>query len=76
MHQPEHVGGGTVQLAYRVVAAVRNRRFCVIPEDFAPLLAPIHVVYPSARVPSAKVRAFAELLPTRPKSGGWRFIDL
>jgi DNA-binding transcriptional LysR family regulator len=76
MHHAEHVGGVTMQLAYQVAAAVRSQRFSVILEDFEPPPAPIHVVYPSTRLLSAKVRAFVDLVMEQPKRGSWRFVDL
>lgn len=76
MHHAEHVGGVTMQLAHQVAAAVRSARFRVILEDFEPPPAPIHVVYPSTRLLSAKVRAFVNLVLEQPKKGSWRFVDL
>jgi DNA-binding transcriptional LysR family regulator len=64
-------GGVTMVLAYQVVAAVRARRLqVVLPEWEAPPL-PIHVVYPTTRLLSAKVRAFVEFVTS---TCDWRFL--
>jgi DNA-binding transcriptional LysR family regulator len=69
----EHVGGLTMQLAYQVLPAIREGRLKVVLAAFEPPPLPIHVVYPTTRLLSAKVRAFVDLaLETR----GWEFTDL
>ncbi|CAN5915141.1 LysR family transcriptional regulator [soil metagenome] len=76
MDHAEHVGGLTMQLAYQVAAAVRTKRFRVILADFEPPPLPIHVVYPSTRLLSAKVRAFVDMVLDAPDRSSWRFTDL
>jgi DNA-binding transcriptional LysR family regulator len=69
-----HVEGGgglTMVLGYQVEAAVRAGRLRVVLADFEPPPLPIHVVYPSSRLVSAKVRAFAEHAAKR----AWQFTD-
>lgn len=69
----ERGGGMTMVLAYQVVDAVRERRLRVILEEFEPPPLAIHIVYPSTRLLSAKVRAFVELVRSR---DDWRFLEL
>ena len=76
MHHAEHVGGLAMLLAYQVAAAVRTQRFRVVLADFEPPPSPIHVVYPSTRLLSAKVRAFVDQVLDAPDRRGWRFVDL
>ena len=57
----ENGGGLTMQLAYQVAPAVRAGRLKVVLADFEPPPLPIHVVYPTTRLLSAKVRAFVDL---------------
>lgn len=65
-------GGLTMALGYQVIAAVKEKRLVVVLEDFEPPPLPIHVLYPSSRQLTSKVRAFIELL-TRTRD--WRFTD-
>lgn len=57
----EHDGGLTFALSYQVVDAVRAGRLRIVLEAFEPAPLPIHFVYPSSRLLSAKVRTFVEL---------------
>jgi len=57
----EHDGGLTFALSYHVVDAVSAGRLRVVLEAFEPAPLPIHFVYPSSRLLSAKVRTFVEL---------------
>jgi len=57
----EHDGGLTFALSYQVVDAVRAGRLNIVLESFEPGPLPIHFVYPSSRLLSAKVRTFVEL---------------
>ena len=68
------LGGGLVMvLAYQVVDSVLAGRLrVVLPEYEGPPL-PIHLVYPSTRLLSGKVRAFVELAV---KTRDWRFTEL
>jgi DNA-binding transcriptional LysR family regulator len=68
----ERGGGLTMVLAYQVVEAVRAGRLRVLLPDCEPPPLPIHLVYPTSRLLSAKVRTFLELATTR----DWHFLDL
>ena len=57
----EHDGGFTFALSYQVVDSVQAGRLAVVLKDFEPAPLPIHFVYPSSRLLSAKVRAFVDL---------------
>jgi DNA-binding transcriptional LysR family regulator len=57
----EHDGGLTFALSYQVVDAVQAGRLRIVLEAFEPAPLPIHFVYPSSRLLSAKVRTFVEL---------------
>lgn len=58
----ERGGGLTMVLAYQVAAAVSAGRLRVVLPGFEPPALPIHLVYPSGRLLSAKVKAFIELV--------------
>lgn len=64
--------GVTMALAYQVVDSVRAGKLRVVLRDLEPPPLPIHVVYPSTRLLSAKVRAFIELITT---TCDFRFTD-
>lgn len=66
-------GGLTMALGYQVVDAVKAKKLQVVLEDFEPPPLPIHVLYPSTRLLTAKVRAFVDLITS---GRDWRFIDL
>lgn len=66
-------GGLATVLAYQVADAVRRGRLRVVLAGFEPPPRPIHVVYPTTRLLSAKVRAFIDLIAS---STSWRFVDL
>ncbi len=66
-------GGGLVMvLAYQVAEAILAGRLQTVLGDFELPPLPIHVVYPTSRLLSAKVRAFVELIA---KTCDWRFVD-
>ena len=65
-------GGLTMALGYQVVDAVKAKRLTVVLADFEPPALPIHVIYPSTRLLTAKVRAFVDLITS---SRDWRFTD-
>jgi DNA-binding transcriptional LysR family regulator len=69
----ERGGGLTMVLAYQVQDAVRAGRLVVVLAEYERPALPIHVVYPSTRLLSAKVRAFVELVTT---SCDWRFVEV
>jgi len=66
----EHDGGLTLALSYQVVDAVKAGRLRIVLESFEPPSLPIHFVYPSSRLLSAKVRSFVELAAA---TCDWRF---
>lgn len=66
-------GGLALALAYQVADAVRAGRLRIVLASFEPPPRPIHVVYPTSRLLSAKVRAFIDLVTT---TCAWRFVDL
>jgi DNA-binding transcriptional LysR family regulator len=66
----EHDGGLTFALSYQVVDAVKAGRLRIVLEAFEPPALPIHFVYPSSRLLSAKVRSFVELAAA---TCDWRF---
>lgn len=68
----ERGGGLTLALGYQVIEAVKARRLAVVLEDFEPAPLPIHVLYPSTRLLTAKVRAFVDSIVT---TRDWRFTD-
>lgn len=58
----ERGGGLTMVLAYQVASAISAGRLKVVLPGFEPPALPIHLVYPTGRLLSAKVKAFAELV--------------
>jgi DNA-binding transcriptional LysR family regulator len=66
----ERGGGLALVLAYQVADALRAGRLRVVLPGFEPPQLPIHVVYPSAHLLSAKVKAFVELVARRAE---WEF---
>ena len=69
------VGGGgiTAAFCYQVAAALRAGTLVEVLADVAPPPVPIHAVFPSAHLLSAKVRAFLDLAGQAAE--GWRFLD-
>lgn len=65
-------GGLTMALAYQVREAVKARKLRIVLATFEPPPLPIHVVYPTTRLLSAKVRAFTDLVATL----DWQFVSL
>jgi DNA-binding transcriptional LysR family regulator len=66
----EQGGGLTRVLAYQAADAVRRGRLKIVLQKFEQPPLPIHVVYPTSRLLSAKVRAFIDLVI---EISGWRF---
>jgi DNA-binding transcriptional LysR family regulator len=66
-------GGLAMVLSYQVMDAVRAGRLRVVLAEFERPPLPIHLVYPSTRLLSAKVRAFVDLAT---KTRDWRFVQL
>jgi DNA-binding transcriptional LysR family regulator len=69
----ERGAGLTCVLAYQVVEAVRAGRLRVLLARFEPPPLPIQLVHPGARLLSAKLRAFMDLIR---ETCDWRFVDL
>jgi DNA-binding transcriptional LysR family regulator len=55
-------GGLTRVLAYQAAEAIKARQLKVVLKNFEPPALPIHIVYPTSRLLSAKVRAFIDLV--------------
>ena len=66
-------GGVTMVLAYQIADAVRAGRLRVVLAEFEPTPLPIHIVYPTTRLLSAKVRAFVDLVTS---TCDWQFVEL
>ncbi len=66
-------GGITLVLAYQAAEAVKKGALKVLLPEHEPPPLPIHVVYPSSRLLSAKVRAFVDLVTA---TCDWRFTAL
>lgn len=64
-------GGLTMALFYQVAESVRAGRLEVVLSDFEPVPLPIQIVHPTARLLSAKVRAFIDMAV---KTCEWRFV--
>src|ERR1700716_522014 len=58
----EQGGGLTRVLAYQAADAIKRGRLRVVLEKFEQPALPIHIVYPTSRLLSAKVRAFVDLV--------------
>jgi DNA-binding transcriptional LysR family regulator len=57
----EQGGGLTRVLAYQAAASLKAGRLKIVLEKFEQPVLPIHIVYPTSRLLSAKVRAFIDL---------------
>jgi DNA-binding transcriptional LysR family regulator len=57
----ERDGGLTLALSYQAAEAVQQGRLQIVLGDFEPEAMPIHFVYPTSRLLSAKVRSFIDL---------------
>jgi len=57
----ERDGGLTLALSYQVAEAVQQGRLQIVLGDFEPEAMPIHFVYPTSRLLSARVRSFIDL---------------
>ena len=58
----EQGGGLTRVLAYQAADAIKGGRLRVVLAQFEPPPLPIHIVYPTSRLLSAKVRTFIDLV--------------
>jgi DNA-binding transcriptional LysR family regulator len=63
-------GGLTRVLAYQAAAAIKAGRLRIVLQKFEQPPLPIHIVYPTSRLLSAKVRAFIDLVV---EDSDWRF---
>lgn len=64
-------GGGLISvLAYQAAEGLKTRRLKIVLADYEPPPLPIHLVYPTSRLLSAKVRAFVDLVVAQTD---WRF---
>ena len=63
-------GGLTRVLAYQAADAIRRGRLKVVLAKFEQPPLPIHIVYPTSRLLSAKVRSFIDLVI---ETGDWHF---
>jgi DNA-binding transcriptional LysR family regulator len=66
----EQDGGLTRVLAYQAADAIKAGRLQIVLAQFEPPALPIHLVYPTSRLLSAKVRAFIDLVI---EISGWHF---
>ena len=66
----EQGGGLTRVLAYQAAEAIKAGRLRIVLPKFEPPPLPIHIVYPTSRLLSAKVRAFIDLVT---ETADWRF---
>ena len=58
----EQGGGLTRVLAYQAANAIKDGRLRIVLAKFEPPALPIHIVYPTSRLLSAKVRTFIDLV--------------
>src|SRR6201996_6331426 len=63
-------GGLTRVLAYQAAAGLKAGRLKTVLEKFEQPALPIHIVYPTSRLLSAKVRTFIDLVT---ETANWRF---
>ena len=66
----EQGGGLTRLLAYQAAGAIRAGRLAIVLAKFEQPPLPIHIVYPTSRLLSAKVRTFVDLVI---EVSDWRF---
>jgi DNA-binding transcriptional LysR family regulator len=66
----EQGGGLTRVLAYQAAEAIKAGRLRIVLAKFEPPPLPIHIVYPTSRLLSAKVRAFIDLVTD---NSDWHF---
>jgi DNA-binding transcriptional LysR family regulator len=66
----EQGGGLTRVLAYQAAEAIKAGRLKIVLAKFEPPPLPIHLIYPTSRLLSAKVRAFIDLVT---ETADWHF---
>jgi DNA-binding transcriptional LysR family regulator len=62
IHYAEQDGGLTRVLAYQAADAIKGGRLRIVLANFEPPPLPIHIVYPTSRLLSSKVRTFIDLV--------------
>jgi DNA-binding transcriptional LysR family regulator len=70
IHCAAEGGGLTRVLAYQAADAVKRGKLKVVLDTFEQPALPIHIVYPTSRLLSAKVRTFIDLVV---ETADWRF---
>jgi DNA-binding transcriptional LysR family regulator len=70
IHHAAEGGGLTRVLAYQAAEAIERGKLRIVLDAFAPPVLPIHIVYPTSRLLSAKVRTFIDLVV---ETANWRF---
>lgn len=68
----EQAGGLARVLTYQAADAIREGRLKPVLRDFEPPPLPIHIVYPTSRLLSAKVRTFVDLAA---ETCDWQFVN-
>ena len=66
----EQGGGLTRVLAYQAAEAIRRGSLKIVLQKFEQPALPIHIVYPTSRLLSAKVRSFIDLVT---ETAQWHF---
>jgi DNA-binding transcriptional LysR family regulator len=62
IHYAEQGGGLTRVMAYQAAASLKAKRLGIVLAKFELSAVPIHIVYPTSRLLSAKVRTFIDLV--------------
>jgi DNA-binding transcriptional LysR family regulator len=70
IHDAVEGGGLTRVLAYQAADAIKRGRLKIVLDPFEQPALPIHIVYPTSRLLSAKVRTFIDLVV---EAADWRF---
>ncbi len=70
IHYAVQGGGLTRVLAYQAAGALKDKRLKIVLAKFEPPPLPIHIIYPTSRLLSAKVRAFIDLVV---ETDDWHF---
>ena len=70
IHYAEQGGGLTRVMAYQAAASLKAERVQVVLQKFELPAVPIHIVYPTSRLLSAKVRTFIDLVT---EMADWHF---
>ena len=70
IHYAEQGGGLTRVMAYQAAASLKAKRVRIVLAKFELPAVPIHIVYPTSRLLSAKVRTFIDLVT---ETADWHF---